>query len=160
MNILAHKAEKIYCLLQSKLGDPLTINSLGLLQFCSVVFGNFHCRKAVFLSLFLGTFISSVQFSCSVMSDSLRPHELQHARPPCPSPTPGVHSNSCPSSRWCHPAISSKHYFKIQLCWLYIIGFSINTFTLYPFPLWNLIININGLFGRAFGIFNIYNYVF
>ena len=49
---------------------------------------------------------SSVQFSHSVVSDSLRPHELQHARPPCPSPTPGVHSNSCPSSRWCHPAIS------------------------------------------------------
>ena len=49
---------------------------------------------------------SSVQFSCSVMSNSLRPHELQHARPPCPSPTPGVHSNSHPLSRWCHPAIS------------------------------------------------------
>ena len=42
---------------------------------------------------------TSVQFSCSVVSDSLRPHELQHVRPPCPSPTPGVHSNSCPSSR-------------------------------------------------------------
>ena len=42
------------------------------------------------------------------MSDSLRPHEPQHARPPCPSPTPGVYSNSCPSSRWCHPAISSS----------------------------------------------------
>jgi len=52
--------------------------------------------------------IVSVQFSCSVMSDSLRPHESQHARPPCPSPSPGVHSNSCPSSRWCHPAISSS----------------------------------------------------
>jgi len=52
--------------------------------------------------------ISSVQFSRSVVSDSLRPHELQHARPPCPSPTPGVYSNSCPSSRWCHPAISSS----------------------------------------------------
>ena len=51
---------------------------------------------------------SSVQFSRSVVSDSLRPHELQHARPPCPSPTPGVHSNSCPSSWWCHPAISSS----------------------------------------------------
>ena len=51
---------------------------------------------------------SSVQFCCSVMSDSLRPHESQHARPPCPSPTPGVHSNSCPSSRWCHLAISSS----------------------------------------------------
>ena len=52
--------------------------------------------------------ISSVQFSCSVMSDSLWPHELQHTRPPCPSPTPGVHSNSCPLSPWCHPAISSS----------------------------------------------------
>ena len=49
-----------------------------------------------------------VQFSRSVVSDSLRPHESQHARPPCPSPTPGVHSNSRPSSRWCHPAISSS----------------------------------------------------
>ena len=49
-----------------------------------------------------------VQFSRSVMSDSLRPHELQHARPPCPSPTPGVHSDSRPSSLWCHPAISSS----------------------------------------------------
>ena len=42
------------------------------------------------------------------MSNSLRPHELQYARPPCPSPSPGVDSNSCPSSRWCHPAISSS----------------------------------------------------
>ena len=50
----------------------------------------------------------SVQFSCSVVSNSLRPHELQHARPPCPSPTTGVHSNSCPLSRWCHPTISSS----------------------------------------------------
>ena len=51
---------------------------------------------------------SSVQFSRSVVSDSLQPHELQHARPPCPSPTPGVHSDSSPSSQWCHPAISSS----------------------------------------------------
>ena len=50
----------------------------------------------------------SVQFSCSVVSNSLRPHESQHARPPCPSPTPGVHSDSWPSSQWCHPAISSS----------------------------------------------------
>ena len=48
------------------------------------------------------------QFSCSVMSESLRPHKLQHARPPCPSPTPGAHPNSCPLSRWCHPTISSS----------------------------------------------------
>ena len=52
--------------------------------------------------------LQSVQFSHSVLSDSLQPHELQHARPPCPSPTPRVHSNSCPPSRWCHPAISSS----------------------------------------------------
>ena len=50
---------------------------------------------------------TSVQFSRSVMSDSLRPHESHHARPPCPSPTPGVHPNPCPLSRWCHPTISS-----------------------------------------------------
>ena len=48
----------------------------------------------------------SVQFSRSVVSDSLQPYELQHARPPCPSPTPRVYPNSCPSSRWCHPTIS------------------------------------------------------
>ena len=50
----------------------------------------------------------SVQFSGSVVSDSLWPHESQHARPPCPSPTPGIHSDSCPLSWWCHPAISSS----------------------------------------------------
>ena len=48
-----------------------------------------------------------LQFSCSGVSKSLRPHELQHTRPPCPLPTPKVHPNSCPSSRWCHPIISS-----------------------------------------------------
>ena len=57
---------------------------------------------------FMSMYGSSVQFSRSVMSDSSRPHELQHTRPPCPSPTPGVHPNSCPSSQWCHPAISSS----------------------------------------------------
>ena len=51
---------------------------------------------------------SSVQFSFSVVSDSLQPHESQHARPPCPSPTPRAYSNSCPSSQWCHPTISSS----------------------------------------------------
>ena len=53
-------------------------------------------------------FWGSVQFSHSVVSDSLRPHESQYVRPPCPSPTPRVYSNSCPSSWWCHPAISSS----------------------------------------------------
>ena len=52
--------------------------------------------------------ISSVQFRSSVVSDSLQPHGLQNARSPCPSPTPGVYPNSCPLSRWCHPAISSS----------------------------------------------------
>ena len=52
--------------------------------------------------------LSSVQFSHSVVSDCLRGHESQHARPPCPSPTPGVHSDSQPSSQWCHPAVSSS----------------------------------------------------
>ena len=66
---------------------------------------NYRCK--VFQRLFSST-ISSVQFSHSVVSNSLRPHELQHTRPLCPSQTPGVYSNSCPSSRWCHPAISSS----------------------------------------------------
>ena len=56
----------------------------------------------------LALYFQSVQFSRSVVSDSLRPHESQHARPPCLSPTPGDHSNSRPSSWWCHPAISSS----------------------------------------------------
>ena len=52
--------------------------------------------------------MSSIQFSRSVLSDSLWPQEPQHARPPCPWPTPGVHSNSCPLSQWCHPTVSSS----------------------------------------------------
>ena len=60
------------------------------------------------LKLYLAHQFSSVQFSHSVMSNSLWPHESQYTRPPCLSPTPRVHSNSCPSSQWCHPAISSS----------------------------------------------------
>ena len=61
------------------------------------------------MSIFTAVYIHSlVHFSHSVVSDSLRPHELQHARPPCPSPTPWVYPNPCPSSLWCHPAISSS----------------------------------------------------
>ena len=56
----------------------------------------------------VGSYHGSIQFSHSVMSDFLQPHEPQHTRPPCPSPTPGVYPNSCPLSRWCHPAISSS----------------------------------------------------
>ena len=71
------------------LGKGSPLNHISLLVVC-----NFY-------------FIPSVQFSSSVVSDSLRPHESQHARPLCPPPTPGVHSNSRPSSQWCHPAIST-----------------------------------------------------
>ena len=73
------------------------LNSCYFIQFClwTESFIHLHVKNV------------SVQFSCSVVSDSLRHHELQHARPPCPSPTPGVHSDSGPSSRGCHPAISS-----------------------------------------------------
>ena len=71
----------------------------------------FHCMEIYICvcvrHLFIHSF-SSVQFSRSVVSDSLRPHESQHARPPCPSPTPWVYPNSCPSSWWCHPVISSS----------------------------------------------------
>ena len=59
-------------------------------------------------SAYLTYMQSSVQFSCWVVSDSLWPHGLQHSRPPCPSPTSGVYSNSCPLNRWCHPTISSS----------------------------------------------------
>ena len=64
-----------------------------------------------------GNPIVSVQFSHSVVSDSLWPHELQHARPPCLSPTAGVHSNSHPSSQWCHPAIFHNKYFGFCSEW-------------------------------------------
>ena len=73
----------------------------------------FSILKVAFTCYWDFVYLVSVQFRRSVMSDSLlsdslQPHELQHARPPCPSLTPGVHSNSCPSNRWCHPAISSS----------------------------------------------------
>jgi len=65
-------------------------------------------KRSVFIPIPKKGNTSSVQFSCSVMSNSLWPHELQHARSPRPSPTPRVHPNPCPSSRWCHPTISSS----------------------------------------------------
>ena len=64
-------------------------------------FNNWATREALI-------YITSVQFSRSVVSNSSQPHGLQHVRPPCPSPTPGAYSNSCPLSQWCHPAISSS----------------------------------------------------
>ena len=88
----------------------LTLSSLGVPTGSSNITGpklsSWSCPTNLFsYSL---SHLSSVQFSCSVVSDSLQPHESQHARPPCPLPTPGVHSDSRPSSQWCHRAISSS----------------------------------------------------
>ena len=77
----------------------------------SLVWDHFSSRTSIGIE-YPQNLISSVQLNRSVMSDSLRPHELQYARPPCPSPTPGVYSNSCPLSLWCHPVISSCHPFS------------------------------------------------
>ena len=74
----------------------------------SCIAGKFFTPWATRETKLLCIQFSSVQFSRSVVSDSLWPHESQHARPPCPSPTLRAYSNSCPSSRWCHPAISSS----------------------------------------------------
>ena len=71
-----------------------------------VSFSTPQILRALLYNLYL--LFSSVQFSCSVTSDSLRPHGSQHARPPCPSPTPRVYPNSCPLSGWCHLTISSS----------------------------------------------------
>ena len=71
-------------------------------QYSSIMNGKGHSWEHKWIKVFL----PSVQFSHSVMSNSLRPHGLQHARLPCPSPTPGTCSNSCPLSQWCHPTIS------------------------------------------------------
>ena len=91
LNIQESKAHCKLCVLV----DFLTM------KFTLAVFKSFQYQLQVFP-------LQSVQFSRSVMSDSLWPHELQHARPPCPSPTPGVHSDSRPLSQWCHPAMSSS----------------------------------------------------
>ena len=79
-----------------------------ILLYFSVLFF-FFCNFSLYMKEAISRQIYwPVQFSCSVVSNSLRPHESQHARPPCPSPSPGVHSNSHPLSWWCHPAISSS----------------------------------------------------
>ena len=78
--------------------------------FCSFCFrsGRKVGKQINTLKTLASHFESSVQFNLSVVSDSLWPHEPQHAKPPCTSPTPGVHSDSRPSSQWCHPVISSS----------------------------------------------------
>ena len=77
-------------------------NKTHKINYCKV------CEKIVSWTTSIKTTLSSVQFSRSVMSYSLRPHGLQHTRSPCPSPTPWVNSNSYPWSQWCHPTISSS----------------------------------------------------
>ena len=98
--------------------DPMDYTAHGILQArilewvaFSFSRGSSQSRDPTQVSCIAGGFFTSwatVQFSCSVVSDSLQLHEPQHARPPCPSPTPGVHPNPCPSSQWCHPTISSS----------------------------------------------------
>ena len=90
---------KLVSYLISKHCRQLILLRLEIRQLCGLSITIQHCTT--------GSQFSSVQSSRLVVSDSLRPHESQHARPPCPSPTPGVYPNSCPSSRCCHPAISS-----------------------------------------------------
>ena len=76
--------------------------SFSLLRLCR------ECPRLTIVRPSSKTAFNSVQFSRSVVSDSLRSHELQHTRPPCSSPTPGAYANSCPLSQWCHPIISSS----------------------------------------------------
>ena len=101
------------CVFLELLGD---MPAPDLCSVCSVSLGPFTCFRPASLwkcqftchRLHETVFHRSVHFSRSVVSNSLRPHGLQHARPPCPSPTPGVYSNSCPLSQWCHPTITSS----------------------------------------------------
>ena len=112
------------CMFSSRPGHWIGFKTLlmgGSLQSCKgrrpslsspTIYPKFERKRTNLKYLFTlsssGFTFSSVQFSRSVVSDSLWPHESQHARPPCPSPTPGVHSNSHLSTQWCHPAISSS----------------------------------------------------
>ena len=91
-----------------KWGSKFKTQSIWSIISCEEKRGENHVIFLYFYHLYSSIQFSSVYFSCSVLSDSLRLHESQHARPPCPSPTPGVHSNSRPLSPWCHPAISSS----------------------------------------------------
>ena len=78
------------------------------LQMKTIKHTEFCMGYSYVVELCFNIFFNSVQFSRSVMSNSLQPHELQHTRPPCPSPTPRVHSDLRPSSQWCHPPMSSS----------------------------------------------------
>ena len=98
-------------LIQKSIFNEWMIYLKGIMGFKTKVAVWIITHKSIFfqLTVRLITLITvSVQFSCSVVSDSLRPHESQHTRPPCPSPSPRVCPNPRPSSRWCHPAISTS----------------------------------------------------
>ena len=90
----------------------LTVSLSWLGKFSAIIASNMFSASffTTVIILWLVDYLNrvSLQFSPSVVSDSLQPHELQHARTPCPSPTPEVHPNSCPLCQWCHPAISSS----------------------------------------------------
>ena len=86
---------------------PTQESNQGLLH-CKLILYQLSYQGSPFLCIAHGIICDSVQFSCSVMSDSLQPHGPQHTKPPCPSPTPGVYSNSCPLSQWYHPTILSS----------------------------------------------------
>ena len=93
--------------------DPVAVHHffpwyLGFILLCCYFVTKLGVPQITDRCTSMQTSLSSVQFSRSVVSDSLRPHESQHARPSCPSPTPRVHSDSPPLSQWCHPAISSS----------------------------------------------------
>ena len=109
----------------NSLGQNTGVCSLSLLQGIFPTHGSnpglLHGRRTPYQLSHKGSTskpFSSVQFSHSVLSDSLWPHESQHARPPCPSPTPRVYSNSCASSRWCYPAISSSVIRETQMAFV------------------------------------------
>ena len=104
---LQRKSKKIIIFVQWKCISRLyTFNTFTVTVEDYIQWNDF--LKSITQILVSSHIISSVQFRRSVMSDSLWPHESQHTRRPCPSPTPGVHPNPCPLSRWYHPAISSS----------------------------------------------------
>ena len=99
---------KCYTQYMSKFGKLSSGQRTGKGQFSFQSLRKAMPKNAQTTSQLHSSQFSSVQFSHSVVSDSLRPHESQHTRPPCPSPTPGVHSNSCVLRQWCQQAISSS----------------------------------------------------
>ena len=98
-----NKASRVSGIITSRNSPFVYLNLLPTLISCCL---SYYWNEELIMCRYK---FSSVQFSCSVVSDSLWPHELQHVRLPCPSPTPGVYPNSCPLSRWCHLTILSCH---------------------------------------------------